>query len=498
MIGAVKMSLKTAFSSSALTCAVALVGSHAAFAQQSHAAPDAAAKAQIEALAEQIQALQGQLTQLKDAVAKESAATNKRIADLPTVTADGGRIRVRTADKKFDAAIRSRIHMDYGFFTNGDNFNLDATDGFQVRRAFLGVAGSVFKDWGYEFTANFADNRGGGSQIQAANITYNGFANTSLIAGVFQPKFTLDDSTSSNDIPFMERSPVGNIVVGIGGSDSRTGVGASYKGEKYFAAAYLTGNSTGTTGTIDDQVNILGRLAYQMLSSTEGAMGIGISGVYQATPQAAARPTPTPATFASTSIAFGDRSAARIGGNRTQLMSTGTISEIDSAYAYGYDVGFNYKNFWAAGEYYAFGAETAARLKGGNANPIVDPEFDGYYLSAGYILTGERRSYGVGEWSGVRPAWPVGQNGVGAWEVAIRYAHLDLIDAAANVGRTAVTAANGANSGPGIEDIVTLGVNWYINPAIRLMFNYNIVDIERPGGIDVGTDIVAMRLQFQF
>lgn len=461
--------------------AVAVLAAGPAVAQS--AAPS---QAQIDALAAQIQALQGQLTSLKDSVAKESAANKKALEAMPKVTADGGRIRVQTADKKFDAAIRARIHMDYGFFNGGKNFTTDATDGFQVRRAFLGVAGKVYTDWTYEFTANFADNRGGGAQIQAANIGYTGIPGWTLVAGVMQPKFTLDDSTSSNDIAFMERAPIGNIVVGIGGSDSRTAIGVTNKGDRHFVAAYVTGNSTNTSGTVDDQVNILGRAAYSFWSAGEGSAGIGVSGVLQTSPQAAARPVA--AGTATTSITFGDRPGVRVGGNRTSLTSTGAINQIDSAYAYGADLGMNFKSFWAAAEYYNFGAEYSDLTAAGARQTRPDPEFSGYYVSAGYILTGERRSYNTGEWAGVKPAWPVGQNGIGAWEVAARYSQVDLIDRAAGINGT----------GTGKETNWTLGVNWYVNPAIRFMLNHVISKTERPNGQDVELDITAARMQFQF
>ncbi|MBP7336306.1 porin [Niveispirillum sp.] len=471
------MSLKSTLLAGA---AVAVLAASPAVAQT------APSQAQIDALAAQIQALQGQLTSLKDSVAKESAATKKAMDAMPKVTADGGRIRVQTADKAFDAAIRARIHMDYGFFNGGKNFTTDATDGFQVRRAFLGVAGKVYTDWTYEFTANFADNRGGGAQIQAANIGYTGIPGWTIVAGVMQPKFTLDDSTSSNDIAFMERAPIGNIVVGIGGSDSRTAIGVTNKGTSHFVAAYVTGNATNTSGTIDDQVNLLGRAAYAFWQGTEGSAGIGVSGVLQTTPQATARPVT--AGTATTSITFGDRPGLRVGGNRTSLTSTGAINQIDSAYAYGADLGVNFKSFWAAAEYYNFGAEYADRTASGAVQTLADPEFSGYYVSAGYILTGERRNYNIGEWTGVKPAWPVGQNGFGAWEVAARYSQVDLTDRAGGI----------AGTGTGKETNWTFGVNWYVNPAIRFMLNHVISKTERPNGLDVELDITAARMQFQF
>ena len=75
--------------------------------------------------------------------------------------------------------------------------------------------------------------------------------------------------------------------------------------------------------------------------------------------------------------------------------------------------------------------------------------------------------------------------GKGAWEVAYRYSFLDLND--------------DVTIGGYVRDH-TIGLNWYLNPYTRLMFNYvNSQTTDYPGVEGVGrADIFEMRCQIDF
>lgn len=76
----------------------------------------------------------------------------------------------------------------------------------------------------------------------------------------------------------------------------------------------------------------------------------------------------------------------------------------------------------------------------------------------------------------------------GAWEVAARLSYLDLND--------------GGDIKGGQETNLTLGLNWYLNPNLRLMFNYIRAHVENRGTsppVDKGNaNIFQTRLQFAF
>src|SRR3546814_13936977 len=54
-----------------------------------------------------------------------------------------------------------------------------------------------------------------------------------------------------------------------------------------------------------------------------------------------------------------------------------------------------------------------------------DPEFFGGAVEAGLYLTDDTRSYRSGMFRGIKVKNPVGSGGIGAWQVNLRYDHLD-------------------------------------------------------------------------
>jgi phosphate-selective porin OprO/OprP len=116
--------------------------------------------------------------------------------------------------------------------------------------------------------------------------------------------------------------------------------------------------------------------------------------------------------------------------------------------------------------------------------------FWGGYVFATYFLTGEHRVYNrrqgafdriiphrdfnpckYGTWSG------------GAWELAARLSHVDLTNQNIVGGR--------------LTD-VTLGINWYLNPYAKLMFNWIHASLHRPPFGPSNADVYAIRAQVDF
>jgi len=123
---------------------------------------------------------------------------------------------------------------------------------------------------------------------------------------------------------------------------------------------------------------------------------------------------------------------------------------------------------------------------------VGNPKFWGGYLQVSYFLTGEHRIYDTanGIFPRIKPKndfHPL-KGKWGAWEVAARLSYLDLND--------------GGDIKGGQETNLTLGLNWYLNPNIRVMFNYiraHVEDRKTYPPVDKGNaNIFQTRLQFAF
>lgn len=116
--------------------------------------------------------------------------------------------------------------------------------------------------------------------------------------------------------------------------------------------------------------------------------------------------------------------------------------------------------------------------------------FQGYYVQALYFLTGEHRAYNhdAAAFARVVPfenAFFVHNcRGRGAWQVGLRYGQLDLRD-------------QGIDGGI-IQDL-TVGLNWFLNPNMKVQANYVLTHRDAPGGLG-GGDIhgAGVRLAHDF
>jgi phosphate-selective porin OprO/OprP len=147
--------------------------------------------------------------------------------------------------------------------------------------------------------------------------------------------------------------------------------------------------------------------------------------------------------------------------------------------------------------------------------PFATPQnfsFNGGYIQIAYTLTGENRAYDkrigtlareyFGKQGPYNNAWVVRDgNGCldwswGAWELAARFSYLDL-----NSG------VDGDRIQGGEMDGVTLGLNWYANTNLNVMFDwvydnrYDLPVVTGAGGSSTVagyTTGFGIRVQFQF
>jgi phosphate-selective porin OprO/OprP len=93
---------------------------------------------------------------------------------------------------------------------------------------------------------------------------------------------------------------------------------------------------------------------------------------------------------------------------------------------------------------------------------LGNPSFDGYWVGASWILTGEMRAYNrkSGTFGGVPVSRSVYHDGKGAWEMSARWSTIDLEDGPVRGGEM---------------DIASLGVTWWATPFFGVNANYRYI-----------------------
>lgn len=359
--------------------------------------------------------------------------------------------KLDSEDSAFKLKLGGRIMADYTFVSEDDELT-GLEDGFEFRRARFFFEGTIYERIKFKAQYDFA---GGDADFRDV---YIGILQDwgEVRFGHYKEYFSLEELTSSKYLAFIERSlpvlafsPSRNSGIGVHGKTSdkfNWGFGVFYDSDDF-------GISTG-----EDNINITGRIAFRPLYEDKGKrmFHIGLSATqkeletggrfrFRARPEAHLSPR-----FVNT-----DRFAA----------NSALIFDLELAGVFG--------AFWFAGELIQNDVD---------APGFGDPDFSGLYVQAGYYLTGEHRRYksDSGAFDRQKPASNFGKDGgKGAWEIALRYSTIDL------------------NDGPilgGEEDNVTVALNWYLNPATRLMLSYVHADVE-----DLGeSDFFLVRWQVDF
>jgi phosphate-selective porin OprO/OprP len=483
----------------------------------------ATAKARQEAKAE---AKAEARSEAKAAVANANAAIPVKGPVAPSgvvVTMPNNRPTICTADEQNCVAITSRVHWDVGGYSYRPNTaattpqQLDS--GENVRRARIGIVGKFFGDWNYSLIYDFGgssdgfggtgaagavpvgfDPGGGTSGIENAFLSYTGLkpfgGKMAIEAGVMDIAWTMDESTSSNDIMFMERASSGLIAQNIAAGDFRSAVGTRWWNDQLWMGAYVTGPTTGAIHSASsvsppgtsEQYGAVARVAGNPISGNGYSVHIGADAEWLIQP-------PRNLVAQTQTLTLSDRPELRI--DPTTLISTGAIPNVSGAQVYGVEAAATYGSFIAQGEYYWFNVD---RMANTSIPPVgaTSLKFDGGYAQVGYVLTGESRAYNAANaaYGGIKPANPFSLTGGGwgAWEIAGRVSTMNLNDQLA-------TAAGIAG---GRQTIYTAALNWYVNNNVRFMLDYLHGDISKQAsatsGVNTGSSFnaVAMRTQVAF
>jgi phosphate-selective porin OprO/OprP len=482
------------------------------------AAPPAPSSAEdkLRLLEERVDALNEQIADLKASMSAETSDL-RRTQEATTVSLANGRPTFATADGQFTASIRGVVHFDAAHYDQdkpgplatdfrrgsfGDageaSHARDLNDGTNFRRARLGVEGKLYGDFDYSLLYEFGGSGAeGGGQINDVWVQYSGIKGLRFRVGAFAPPTSLEDATSTNGSLFLERPSSAEIVRATVGGDGRTSAAVFANGERWFALAAWTGQTVGQQNN-DEQSAVIGRVAFLPFKGYDWAVHLGGSYTAVLSP-ADAGPDVTTNRYA---LRLRDRPELRVDGAR--LIDTGNI-DADGLKTTGLELAGQWRNFYVQTEYQAI--EIARRN-----SALPDPEFGGWYAQASWIPTGQTRRYSTltGGFDGPKVEKPFDLK-TGEWgvvELGVRYSVMDLNF---REGAPGTASPFGAVRG-GEQRIWTLGADWYLNNALRIVAQWESIEVDRlspgagafgagaltpPAGAQVGQDLNAFAVRTQ-
>jgi phosphate-selective porin OprO/OprP len=441
-----------------------------------------------EAILQRLQALENKVAALEARNAQleaEAAATTDRVKTVETRTAKavqaGAAPTFSDPTGAFTFHPRGTLELDYAAYNEragGYRYN----DGTDIRRGRFGFDGTFLKQFKYRVEAEYVKNS---VNLLDAYIQYAPGAAWLLTVGQHKAPYGLEANTSDSFNTFLERG-MANNAFGAVGAERRLGVSLGYADAHVTATLGLFGAGEAVQRdmtTPGETRGINGRVTWEPIAEPGKLLHIGAS-AYRVS------------HFAANTISnLGDRPNSRVDGGRLASISingtapvSGPETGAKAATYYGAEAAAVYGPFSVQGEYNHLSIDRFG------ADPTIN--VDGFYVFGSVFLTGESRVFKNGTVDRVKPRanFDPGKGTWGAIELAVRYDQLDLTDLGFSpLARKAHTLTGAAN--------------WYLNPNLKLMFNYirftgeNSPLVAAPAVLNGTTakgDIFATRLHLDF
>lgn len=422
----------------------------ALFATTLHAADEATAQTNIDVqtLEQQIQALDQEVQTLKHEQHEDQQATAQAFKSQSHLTVGADGINFSSPNTNFTAGLHGWVQVDSRTFLQ--NGATPGIDGFLLRRARIILQGTVYHNFDYNLTPEFAGNS---PQILDAYLNYRPLPELQLEAGKFKPPVGLEALQTDTTLFFNERSLASDLAPyrDIGAELH----GDVFKGAFSYAAGIFNGLPDLNTSTIntnlDDDMAFGGRVFTVPFKNTSisplKGLGFGVSGSYEHDQKTAAALTP----------GFTTDGQEKFFTYNPGVVADGTHWRVSpQGYYYWGPLG-------VLGEYIVSDQEVAKSTAAGA--PTADLRNTAWDVQAGWVLTGESDSY-----SGVVPRHPFNPlaGDWGAWQVVGRFANL-TVDDAAFVGSNFSTATTSAHS----AREWSAGLNWYLNKNLRANVSFS-------------------------
>lgn len=410
--------------------------------------------------------------------AGEKEAAEKAAKDNATVKMGKKGLEIASGDGNFTMKVGGRMHADWTYHDGDSDLRrgggpIEATDGTDIRRARISISGTILKDFEYMIEPEFAGSGG----FRDLFLTYTGFENIELTAGHQKHAMSMEIQESSNDIMFTERSLLQALTIPF--FDRAVGVNAKAFGEIWNVQGGIYGDSFTSNSSNEREGSgwaVRGTVA--PINSDTRVIHLGVNlGEREANADGEPNSSTSTARLRNETTNMSDLFLTDTGSGNLDDFNKMKLGILEAAAMYG---PFSVQSEFAKG-----------RVERDNGS---DLDFDGFYVQAGWTLTGESRTYKAtdGEFKRLKPKNPfdLDKGTWGAWEVAARYDQIDLEDEDIMGGE---------------QKRATLALNWYLNENVRLMADYyRTFDLENSpittssGDDPDSIDVFNIRAQWAF
>lgn len=428
-------------------------------------------------LQQRIDELEKQLQQLRKDTRVLKVSDEARSKAKPVAGYQDGFFLNSPDGKTFKLKVGGYVHADSRWAADeSDNPTVDA---FTIRRARLDIRGTLAERFDFRLMPDFA---GSNLVLQDAYVDTKFSPWAVLRGGKFKTPFGIERLQSATALTFIERSLVDNLV-----PNRDLGVqvyGDVHQGEFGYQFAVLNGVVDGgsTDGDVNDAVDVALRLFGQPLRNTAieplRDLGIGVAGTYgkqQGSPSSPQLPQFRTSSRNSYFRYTSDSPATATG----TTVADGTHWRVSP------------QGYWYYGPFaslFEYAVSSQELLKGTTGATTTNTAWQ---ARASWVLTGENATY-----KGVVPNrnFGFGSGGWGAWELAFRYANLDIDNE---------TFAKGfADSTKAVSEIDswTAALNWYLNRNVfwALDFEHSAFSEGARTGDRDPENVFLTRMQFVF
>ena len=423
-------------------------------------------RAQMQAMAQRIDTLEGQLSEAR----ASAEAARSAVAAIPQQPAATASAKPAT-EISWDGAPKLTASGGWSFKPRGrlqlDVAGVDAPNslvsrqklgiGTEFRRAYIGFDGTIPGGFGYRVEADLANS---GVDLTDVYVTYKASPKVTITAGQHKPFQSMEDMTSDLFTSFMERAAFNSAF----GFERRVGLSATYTGKQVLVQGGVFADDAKSLNTdSNNSYSVDGRVVF-MPKLGDAQLHLGASAHYRDF-------NDWPNIAAYNARPFTHTTDLR-------LVSTPNIPATGETH-------FGLEAAWVSGRFHAT-AESAWMTA--HRPGLVNPTFNGGYAEVGYLLTNDVSAYKNGAYDRIRPKTPLGKGGIGAVQLNARYDWLDLNDAGVIGGR---------------QQVAGVSLVWIPTDYTRFVVNYghlwlNDAAVAAGNSRSYNADTLGLRAQFDF